>query len=466
MDIDVSAYTAEYISRARAAQCRVEFKSQQEVDDICARIARACTTDAFVKAIAKTLIRESGMGHLESKITKMKTKVMGVYAQLKDAKTVGIVEEDVERGLVKIAKPMGVAAAVIPVTNGEATPFFKALSALKTRNAIIFAPHPLALETGMMAAERIRMVLERHNWPVNLVQCLGRISVDITSRLMAQADIILVTGGASMVKRAYSSGKPALGAGTGNAVCLIDTTADTDSAAHKIIQSNTFDWGTSCSAENACLVHESMAEAILASFEKYGAYLVPDADKSKLQDALWPNGVRLNRDIVAQTPQRIAEIAGISIPADSTCLIVQEEHIGKGYPFSGEKLCCCLALYTYRDFDEAIDMVNRILEFSGAGHSCGIHTTDRDKAIRLGMAVKAARIMVNQPQSLANSGCWTNGMPVSLTLGCGTWGGGSVSENVTWKNLMNTTWISWPLPSREPTPEDLYSRNVLEEEWD
>ncbi|RKX75275.1 MAG: aldehyde dehydrogenase [Spirochaetes bacterium] len=466
MSVDAKKYVEDLMAKARAAQKLIEFKSQAEVDDICARLTRSGTTDAFAKKIAELAVEESRMGNVPSKIGKMMVKVKGVYAQLKDAKTVGIIERDEAKGLVKIAKPVGVIGALIPVTNCEATPFGKAISAIKTRNAIILAPHPRSVKTGKLAADRMREVLKRHGWPVDLVQTLEEISVEISGELMAQSDLILATGGTPMVRAAYSSGKPALGVGTGNAVTVVDTTADTDEVADKIMRSNTFDFGTSCSTENECLVPESMAEQMKASFEKVGGYIVPADEKQKFQDAYWPDGVHLNKDIVAQSPERIAELAGVKLPEGKTFFVVEETGIGAGFPFSGEKLSACLAMYTYKEFDQAIEMVNEITTALGAGHSCGIHTTDEAKAIKLGEAVKVARVMVNQPQALANSGAWTNGMPMSLTLGCGTWGGNSVSENVGYKHLMNTTWVSWPIPSTEPALEDLFSKEVLDEVWD
>ena len=463
---DAKKYISDLMAKARAAQAKIEFKSQEEIDDIVARITRAGTTDAFAKKIAELAVEESRMGNVPSKIGKMMVKVKGVYAQLKDAKTVGIIEEDPAMGLVKIAKPVGVIGALIPVTNCEATPFGKAISAIKTRNAIIMAPHPRAAQVGKLAADRMRAVLKRHGWPEDLVQVLDQISVEISGELMAQSDLILATGGTPMVRAAYSSGRPALGVGTGNAVTVVDVTADTDEVADKIMRSNTFDFGTSCSTENSCLVHESMKDQLIASFEKVGGYIVPASEKKQFQDAYWPDGVHLNKDIVAQSPERIAELAGITLPEGKKFFVVEETGIGEGYPFSGEKLSAPFALYTYKDFDEAIEMEKRITTFQGGGHSCGVHTTDREKALKLATAVKVARVMVNQPQALANSGAWTNGMPMSLTLGCGTWGGNSVSENVGYKHLMNTTWVAWPIASTEPKLEELFSKEVLEENWD
>lgn len=466
MSSDPKTYISDMVARARAAQKKIEFADQKSIDDIVARIARAGTTEAFAKKIAELAVEESRMGRVDSKIGKMMVKVKGVFRDLKDAKTVGIIERDEKKGLVKIAKPIGVIGGLIPVTNCEATPFGKAISAIKTRNAIIMAPHPRAVKTGKLAVDRMRMVLKRHGWPEDLVQTIEEVSVETSGELMAQCDLILATGGTPMVKAAYSSGKPALGVGAGNAVTIVDVTANTDEVADKIMRSNTFDHATSCSTENSCLVPESMADQMKASFEKAGAYLVPASEKPLLQKALWPDGVHLNKDIVAQHPKRIAEIAGINLPEGKTFFVVEETGIGKGYPFTGEKLSVCLAMYTYKDFDEAIDMVNRITDFSGPGHSCGIHTTDEAKVIKLGEQVKVSRIMVNQPQALANSGAWTNGMPMSLTLGCGSWGNNSVSENVGYKHLMNTTWVSWPIPSTEPTLEELFSKEILDENWD
>lgn len=466
MSADPKTYVSSMVARAQTAQKKIEFADQASIDDIVARIARAGTTESFARKIAELAVQESAMGRVDSKIGKMMVKVKGVYRDLKDAKTVGIIERDEKKGLVKIAKPVGVIGALIPVTNCEATPFGKAISAIKTRNAIIMAPHPRAAKTGKLAVDRMRAVLKKHGWPEDLVQTIEEISVATSGELMAQSDLILATGGGPMVKAAYSSGKPALGVGAGNAVTIVDVTADTDEVADRIMRSNTFDWATSCSTENSCLVHESMVDRMKESFEKVGAYLVPASEKPKLQKALWPDGVHLNKDIVAQHPEKIAKIAGIVLPAGKTFFVVEESGIGASYPFTGEKLSVCLAMYSYRDFDEAIDMVNRITDFSGPGHSCGIHTSDEAKVIKLAEKVKVSRVMVNQPQALANSGAWTNGMPMSLTLGCGSWGNNSVSENVTYKHLMNVTWVSWPIPSTEPKLEELFSKEILEENWD
>lgn len=466
MSTTANAYVTGLMERARAAQEKIEFADQKSIDDIVGRLARAGTTETFAKKIAELAVKESRMGRVDSKYGKMITKVKGTYRDLKNEKTVGIIEKDEKKGLVKFAKPVGVVGALIPVTNCEATPFCKALSAIKTRNAIIMAPHPRAVQTGKLAADRMRSVLARHGWPEDLVIVMEEISVEGSQELMAQCDLILATGGPGMVKAAYSSGKPALGVGAGNAVTIVDDTVNLDDVADKIMRSKTFDWATSCSTENSCLAQDIIYDDFKSALERAGAYLVPAEEKDLLQKALWPDGVHLNRDIVAQHPMKIAEIAGIDLPEGRTFFVVEESGIGKDYPFTGEKLSVVMALYKWSDFDRAIGMVDEITNFSGAGHSCGIHTTDEAKALKLAERVRISRIMVNQPQCLANSGAWTNGMPMTLSLGCGTWGNNSTSDNIDWRKLLNTTWVSWPIPSTLPTDQDLFSKDVLSEDWD
>jgi acyl-CoA reductase-like NAD-dependent aldehyde dehydrogenase len=459
-------YVAGLIARAREAQKKIEFAGQAEIDDVVARLARAATTEAFATEIAELAVEESGMGRFDSKYAKMMAKVKGAYRDMKDKKTVGIIERDETNGIVKLAKPVGVIGALIPVTNCEATPFCKALSAVKTRNAIIMAPHPRAARTGKLAADRARKVLARHGFPEDLVQITQIISVEISQELMAQCDLVLATGGPGMVKAAYSSGTPALGVGAGNAVTIVDSSANLDDVADKIMRSKTFDWATSCSTENSCLADAGIYDDFKEALERAGAYLVPASEKQMLQDALWPDGKHLNRNIVAQPPEKIAEIAGISLPEGRTFFVVEEDNIGADYPFTGEKLSVVMALYRWKDFDRAVEMINEITAVSGAGHSCGIHTENDDQVMKLAETVRISRIMVNQPQCLANSGAWTNGMPMTLTLGCGTWGNNSTSDNINWEKLLNTTWVSWPIASTQPADAELFGSDVLGEEWD
>lgn len=461
-----TTYVASLIERARAAQREIEFVTQSSVDNVCAHVARAGTTEPFARKIAELAVEETGMGRVDSKYAKMMSKVKGAWRDMKGRKTVGVIERDDVKGIVKIAKPVGVIGALIPVTNCEATPFLKALSAIKTRNAIILAPHPKAVMTGKLAADRIRSVLARQGFPEDLVQVLDQVSVEASQELMAQSDLVLATGGPGMVKAAYSSGTPALGVGAGNAVTIVDSTANLDEVADRIMRSKTFDWATSCSTENSCLAQESIYDAFKAALERAGAFIVTKSGKQKMQDALWPDGKQLNRNIVAQPPQKIAKLAGIDLPEGCTFFVVEEDWISPDNPFTGEKLSVVMSLLKYREFDEAVDMVNRITGIAGGGHSCGIHTTDNGKVMKLAEAVRISRVIVNQPQCLANSGAWTNGMPMTLTLGCGTWGGNISSDNITYEKLLNTTWVSWPIPSTQPTDEELFGAEVMAEHWD
>ncbi len=454
-------YVKEIIERSRAAQKQIEFSSQEEVDKICTYIACAATRDTFAKELAEFAQKESKMGRSDSKYGKIMVKVKGVYRDVKGQKSVGIIEENHEKGLVKIAKPMGVIGALIPCTNPEATPFCKAVAAIKTRNSIIMCPHPRTKNTGIMAVNKIRETLKKLGYPEDLVILVDAISLDVTSQVMKQCDIVVATGGSTMVQAAYSSGTPSLGVGAGNAAVIVDETVDVESVADMIYRSKTFDNATSCSAENELIIHSSVYNLLIEALEKKHAYFLKSDEKEKLKKVMWIDGV-LNRKVVAQKAIDIAKLANIDVPSNTEILIVKGEGIGKIEPFSGEKLCVVMTVYTYEKFDDAIEMVNKITDYSGAGHSCGLHSTKRDKAILLGTKVKVSRIMINQPQCLANSGAWTNGMPMTMSLGCGSWGNNSTCDNISWKNMLNTTWVSFPIENTQPTDEELFTKEVLQ----
>jgi sulfoacetaldehyde dehydrogenase len=466
MGLDYKTYVASLVARASKAQTVAEGYTQERIDELCAAIAYVGTRPDFAAKIAASLVKESGMGIAEHKVAKIMTKVKGAWRDMKGEKSVGIIERDEARGIVKLAKPVGVIGALIPVTNGEATPLVKAIMALKGRNAIILAPHPKAKATNVMATGLIRATLQKYGAPEDLVIAVDPeyVSVDCSGELMKQVDLVLATGGTPMVRSAYSSGTPAIGVGTGNACTIIDGSTDLDTVANQIMRSKTFDNATSCSTENACLVQEKVYAAFVAAMQKQGGYLIARSspEKAKLQAAMWPDGHALNRFIVAQSPRKIAEIAGLALPDTVKFFMVEEDGIGADFLFTGEKLSVVTTLYRYGDFEEALAKAEKIMAYQGLGHSCGIHTSHDDRVLQLAERIKVSRIMVNQPQCLANSGAWTNGIPMSLTLGCGTWGKNSVSHNVTWKDLINTTWVSWPIPSTQPTDEDLFPASVRE----
>ncbi len=456
-------YIGELINRARKAQASIEYAGQEEVDRVVESIAWHSVQPEFARELSELAVSESLMGDVESKYAKMMNKVRAGWLDMKGALTVGIVEENHELGLVKIAKPVGVIGALIPCTNCEATPVLKATWAVKTRNAVILAPHPRTRKTNAMVTDLMRSVLEKHGMNPDLIINMDEVSLENSQELMKQCDLILATGGGAMVHSAYTSGTPAYGVGAGNAVTVVDDTQDMKEVADKIRRSKTFDQATSCSSENACLVQDTVYDTLMAALKAEGGYLVNADEKMKLQKAMWPDGHTLNREVVAQRAENIAKVAGISLPEGKSFFMVEETGIGADYPFSGEKLSVVTTVYKWSDFSRAVDMVNEITTYSGTGHSCGIHSSRRERVLELAERVKVSRVMVNQPQTLANSGAWINGMPTTLTLGCGTWGKNISSENITFKHLLNTTWVAFPIPSRQPKDEDLFSEAVMKE---
>ncbi|WP_273319950.1 acylating sulfoacetaldehyde dehydrogenase [Vallitalea guaymasensis] len=453
--LDAKLMVNELITRAKKAQEVAESFTQEQVDELIKAIAWEVVQEDTAREIATLAVTESQLGNYEGKYSKLMKKVRGALRDMKDEKSVGIIERIPEKGIVKFAKPVGVIGALVPCTNPEATPVIKAMNAIKGRNAIVFAPHPRTKKTNKYIVDIMRATLKKYNAPEDLIITIEEPSLELSNELMKQCDLVVATGGSGMVKSAYSSGTPAYGVGAGNAVVIVDETADIKDAAHKIKLSKTFDYATSCSSENSLVIVESVYDEIVADLKAEGGHLVTKDEKEKLQKAMWEDG-HLNRRIVAQPADKIAELAGISISDDEEFIMVEEQGVGADYPFSGEKMSIVVTLYKVKDFDQAVDKVNEITGYQGTGHSCGIHTTDQDRVEILGNRVKVSRIMVRQPQCYANSGNWDNGMPFTLTLGCGTWGGNVASENVTWKHFINVTWVSTPIQEVIPTDEELF----------
>lgn len=465
MAIDYQLYVADLIARSKAAQKVLNGYTQEQVDELTAAIAFNATKPDFALAASTALVEESGMGSAKDKVGKMYTKIKGTYRDMKGKKSVGVVEVDEANGIMKLAKPAGVIGALIPVTNGEATPVVKAISAIKGRNSIILAPHPRSKMTNVMVTDNIRATLKKYGAPEDLVIAIDPeyVSIPCSGELMKQVDLILATGGTPMVRSAYSSGTPAIGVGTGNTCTIVDGTTDLNNVANMIMRSKTFDFATSCSTENSVLVQKDIYTDFVKAMEAQGGWLIKENsdEKAKLQEAMWPGGHGLNIQIVAQAPEKIAAVAGLTLPAGKTFFMVEENAgIGKDFKFSGEKLSVVTTLIKYDTFEDALNKLDKVLDYQGKGHSCGIHTTDEKKVMTLAERMPVSRITVNQAQCLANSGAWTNGLPMSMTLGCGTWGHNSLSHNVNWKDLINHTWVSYPIPSTQPTDEDLFPAKV------
>ena len=448
-----AAEVAELIARSRAAQARIANYSQAEVDALIRAMVWAVAKPDVAEMIARHTVEETQLGNYEGKYLKIFRKTRATLMDIIDDKSVGIIEEDKARNIVKIAKPVGVIGALSPSTNPEATPVIKAISAVKGRNSIIVAPHPRAKLTNKLICDLMREAIVKMGAPADLVLSIDTPSVNKTNELMIQCDRVLATGGGAMVTAAYSSGTPALGVGVGNAVITVDETADLDDAAEKIRMSKTLDLAASCSSDNSVILVDAIYDAMLAKLVAKGGFVLDADAAAKFQKVLWTDG-HINAKVVAQPPQFIADFAGFAIPEGTQFFIIPETGHGPDHPFSGEKMTVAMALYRARDIDHAIKLTNDIQSYQGQGHSCGIYSQSDANIMKLANATRTSRVMVNQPQSASNSGNLWNGMRQTFSLGCGSWGGNGTNNNITWRDLINETWVSKPLATPKVLPSD------------
>ena len=446
------------VERSRKAQKQIENYTQEQVDELIRAMVWCVAKPGMAEEIAQFTVDETQLGNYEGKFLKIQRKTRATLMDIINDKSVGILEEDKERAIVKIAKPMGVIGALSPSTNPEATPVIKAIHAIKGRNSIIVAPHPRAKLTNKKICDLMRSAIEACGAPADLVQGIEIPSLDLTNELMAQCDRVLATGGGAMVTAAYSSGTPALGVGVGNAVITVDETADLDDAAEKIRMSKTLDFAASCSSDNSVILVNEIYENMMSKLKEKGGYLVNDEEKEKLKNTLWDDEGHINTAMVAQPAEKIANMANIDIPEGTQFYIVPENGWGKEHPFSGEKMSVIMALYKADNIDHAIELTNNIQAYQGQGHSCGIYSNSDDNIMRLANATKTSRVMVNQPQAASNSGNLWNGMRQTFSLGCGSWGGNGTNNNISWRDLINETWISKPLSQSKElmSYEDLF----------
>ncbi len=453
---------AELIARSRAAQAQIENATQEQVNRWIRGMVWAVAREATAEKIAQHTVDETQLGNYDGKYLKIYRKTRATLMDIIDDKSVGVIEEDKARNIVKIVKPVGVIGALSPSTNPEATPVIKAISAVKGRNSIIVAPHPRAKITNKIICDLMRSALERMGAPADLVIAIETPSAEKTNELMRQCDRILATGGSPMVHAAYSSGTPALGVGVGNAVITVDDTADLDDAAEKIRISKTLDLAASCSSDNSVILLDAIHDQMLEKLVHQGGYIVNDEEKRKLQDVIWVNGA-INANVVAQNAEKIAGMAGFGLPEGKLFFIVPETGTGPDHPFSGEKMTVTMALYRAKNLDEAIALTNAIQAYQGQGHSCGIYSRSDENILKLAMGTKTSRVMVNQPQSASNSGNLWNGMRQTFSLGCGSWGGNATNNNITWMDLVNVTWVSKPLAQTKvsPSDEDLFGADII-----
>ena len=433
------------INRSREAQKQIENYTQEQVDELIRAMVWSVAKPGMAEEIAQFTVDETQLGNYDGKFLKIQRKTRATLMDIIDDKSVGILEEDSERAIVKIAKPMGVIGALSPSTNPEATPVIKSIHAVKGRNSIIVAPHPRAKLTNKKICDLMREAIVKCGAPADLVQAIEIPSLELTNELMAQCDRVLATGGGAMVNAAYSSGTPALGVGVGNAVITVDDTADLDDAAEKIRISKTLDLAASCSSDNSVILVESIYEEMISKLKDKGGFLVNEEQKQKLKETLWDEEGHLNTAIVAQPAEKIADMANIEIPEGTGFYIVPETGWGKEFPFSGEKLSVIMVLYRASDIEHAIELTNNIQAYQGQGHSCGIYSNSDENIMKLANSTKTSRVMVNQPQAASNSGNLWNGMRQTFSLGCGSWGGNGTNNNISWRDLINETWVSKPL---------------------
>jgi acyl-CoA reductase-like NAD-dependent aldehyde dehydrogenase len=451
--IDEQAVAQEMLDKARAAMQAIAGHDQAAVDRLCRAVAWAGGNEPTAIRLANLSVDESGMGGREPT---RRGKVLGILRDALRQKSIGIIEDIPEKGIVKYAKPAGVIASLIPVTSPYVTPIGIAIYAIKCKDAVIFSPHPASRRTTTETVRVMRAALEKLGAPEDLLQVVEHPSIPLAKELMAVCDLTIATGGPAMVKAAYSSGKPAYGVGAGNATMVIDETANIEEAARNSRISKTNDHGSGCSADGNLVVEASIYDAFLKQLQAEGGYLVNDRERDLLQRAYWDAEGHRTPDTIARAASVVAAKAGFSIPPDKTFLIVEERNIGKQYPFSTEKLGTVLAVFKYSGFDQALDMVRRIFDTGGKGHSCGIYSFDDDHVHRLALVAPVSRIMVRQVQSRSNAGTFTNGMPMTSSMGCGTWGGNITNENISLKHYMNVTWVSRPIAEDKPSEQDLF----------
>lgn len=450
----------EILARARAAQSRFESTGSQKSYDMAAlAVGWAIMEPTRNRELAELAVESTGLGNVRDKITKNHRKTLGLLRDISRARTFGIIEDNPATGLTKIARPIGVIGSVVPSTNPIATPANNIINALKCGNAIVLSPSPKGVAGCQRLIDHIYAEFDKHGIDRDLVQMIPPPGTKTkTQRMLETADLVVVTGSQNNVKRAYSSGTPAIGVGAGNVTVIVDETADLADAAAKIAQSKTFDNATSCSSENSLIVVDAVYDDFIAALTAQGGAVLPHALEEHVVRRLWQDG-HLNTNAIAQDPEVLIEVLDLKgkVPTDTKFIAVETAGIGPKHPLSGEKLSLVLALYRARDFDDAMEIAARMLKHYGAGHSVGLHSADADRPIRMGQSLATCRVIVNQAHSAATGGAFNNGMPFSLSMGCGSWGGNSIDENLHWKHFLNITKIVREIPADEPTVESIFA---------
>jgi len=449
----------EIVSQARLAQAQFEKASQEIVDELIVALAWEIIKPETNYSLSKQAVECTGLGNLEDKIKKNNRKTLGLLRDLKNVPSCGVIKDLPEKGLVEIARPVGIVGAITPSTNPIATPLNKTINAIKGRNAIIIAPSPKGDEICVRIISLLQNILLNLGLPKNLIQKLpSPASKSATLKLMELVDLTIVTGSQNNVRASYRSGTPAIGVGIGNVSTIIDETADLTSSAKKIISSKAFDNATSCSSENSVIILDDVYDKMIKTFKNEGGMMLTRQESEILQNELWIDG-RLNEDLIAKSAPEIAKKIGIERPEINKIKILLVEEIGIGieYPFSGEKLCPVLTVYKAKNFEDACEIINNIYEFQGKGHSVGLHSFNEKRPLEMALNLPACRVIVNQAHCFATGGSFDNGLPFSLSMGCGTWGGNSIDENLNYLHYLNIVRIVKPISSNEPSLDEIFS---------
>ena len=412
------------------------------------------------RSLAKLAVRDTGLGNVADKIQKNHRKTLGLLRDLHGAKSVGVISANADTGITEIARAVGVVGAITPSTNPGATPANMIINAMKGRNAIILAPSPKGYSTAALLLQYVYAEFDRIGAPHDIVQLLpSPVSKASTYELLRQVDLVVATGSQANIHAAYSSGTPAFGVGAGNVAVIVDASANAAEAAERIVRSKVFDNATSCSSENSMVVVEAIYPAMIAAMEAQGCVLLNSAERAQLQSIMFPAG-KLSPLVTAKSASEIATFARIDRAVNARVLMVSETGTGSEFPFSGEKLSPVLSVYRAPDFEAACQQVRDIYAFQGAGHSVGIHVSPAladELALQLGHRLPVSRVIVNQAHCIATGGSFDNGLPFSLSMGCGTWGGNSFSDNLTYRNFLNITRIARPITERMPNESDLFA---------
>lgn len=439
----VNSVVDDLVSRSKVAQKKFEFATQEQADQAARAICKVVYDNATT--LGTLAAEETRMGNLEDKITKCRMKSALIWHSIKNRKSVGVINRLEERRMIEIAKPMGVVASIVPSTNPVVTPMSNAAFSLKTRNSVIFAPHPRAVKCTKLLVDMFRKELAKLGFPEDLVLSLEEVSIEDSAKLMGEADIIVATGGMGMVKAAYSSGKPALGVGAGNVQCIVDTDVDLSDAVNKIMIGRSFDNGLICLGEQTAFIHEDQFNSFIEEVNKQGGYYIENPEQiNKIREGLFPNGGPINRNVVGRTANEVANQIGIDIPENTRVIVVKASEIGSGDVLCREKMCPVLNVMTYKTFKDGVDMMVQNLEYEGKGHSIVIHSNSKKNVEYAATKCSVSRVIVNQPAGTTGGGSPTNGFTATTTLGCGSWGNNSFSDNLDFKHLMNITRVGYP----------------------